>query len=154
MAKELFEIEGLKQLNKNIDLLEKKVAKKVIKKAVREAGKPTILKAARENAKRLLGGESGKFLAKAITLQPNKKQRKGMFLMMVKPSDKFNDQLTHVSKAGKASYIPYAIEFGHGNAKPIPILRQAYLSMKDKAEKLMIAETLKGIDQAVRELPK
>ena len=152
MAQELFDVKGLKRLNKNIDLLEKKVAKKVIKKAVRETGKATILKAARANAKSILGGDLGKLISKATKLQPNKKQRKGQYAMMVKPSDKFNDELTHTSKAGRVTYIPYAIEYGHGNAKPIPIFRKAYLSMKDKAEKLMIAETLKGIDQAVREL--
>ena len=147
-----FDITGLKRLNKNIDLLEKKVAKKVIRKAVREAGKTTILKEARTNAKTLLGGDLGKLIKKAIKLQPVKKQRKGMFAMMVKPSDKFNDELTHTSKAGRKTYIPYAIEYGHGEAKPIPIMRNAYLKKKKIARKIMKAEVLKGIKQAVREL--
>lgn len=140
------EITGLKELNDSLLKLESNVAKKIVRKAVRE-GTKVINKVAKQNLRSMVGGEMGNLIAKHYKIN-SPKQRKGSYFLRNWVDPKANDLFVHINVSdGTRHYIPNAIEFGHGNAAPIPAIRNAYDSQKENARNVLKKELLAGIER-------
>jgi HK97 gp10 family phage protein len=135
-------LDGEKQLLKRLEGLEKKVGKKIIRKAVRAAAKPTLT-AAKANARSMVGGDMGNKLAKALVLRKTKKQRRGSFSMNVRVDASKAEDLKETSAAGRVNFVPAAIEFGHGSAAAIPFMLSAAASTQGRSEQI-IRDTIKN----------
>lgn len=141
-------LEGGKELNAKLLKMERKVAKQVVKKAVRAATKPMIA-AGRSNARGMIGGTMGALIAKNIKAIVFKFQRSGSWGMQVgmKPDvPEFED----FTAEGKKNYIPAAIEYGHDEAAAIPFIRKAWDATKDLAKSIMARELKKGVESAAK----
>ena len=164
-------LEGGAALNKKLIGLEGKVAKKIAKKAVRDAAK-VVLAPAKANAKSMVGGKMGQLISRALQLKVGKAKRRGHYFMRVQHNPKYNDEFVHQSEGSasrptgkrgfiKASrtYIPNAIEYGHafpgqaGGAKSvaaIPYLRSAFDGNVHNAAAVMNRELISSIERAWR----
>jgi len=152
-------LSGFDGLDKQLLSLERKVAKKIVRTATREAAKVT-LKKVKENAGSMVGGNMGALLAKFAKIIVFKHQRKGSYGVQIgmKPNvpqfDYYpvgaSSALTTRKTTGKKSYIPAAIEYGHDNARPIPYIRSAFQSTKAKAVQVLGKELKEGIEREAR----
>ena len=154
-------IDNVKQLETKLKNLEKKVAKKIITKALKESTK-IIQRTAKANImfmlakakmtikgnlkkgekQRLKSSMAGK-MAKALVVRTGKAKR-GIYLVEALYDKKYNDDFVYVSKDGKRSYIPAAIEYGHKlvawghrtgkKVAPVPVMRNAWDTKKGEAE--------------------
>lgn len=143
----LFRIEGDRQLMQDLAQLERRVAGKIARRAVRIGG--NIVKDEAENrALFTVGGEMGALLAENMQVAPFKKQRRGAYgvTVQIRPNIAF----VHVTQTGERQYIPHAIEFGHQSligemVMPIPFLRPAVESQRERAADRVAAEIASGI---------
>ena len=125
-------LKGDKLLEKKLAGLDRKVARKAVRKGVRAGLKP-VLNAAKSNAVSMVGGNMGGLLKRNLVIKAPKRQRvKGSYLLRVTLREGV-EEFEHVSEAGKMSYIPSAIEYGHDAAQPIPFMRKASDSELRKA---------------------
>ena len=124
------DLRGSKGLERKLNSLDRKVSRKVVRAAVRDAQKIT-LKAAKENAAGMVGGEMGAKLKKALNIRAFKKRKKGSYGMKI--GLKLNDAFIHHSigkqAGGNRYFIPFAIEYGHAapgaggsGAKDVPAI--------------------------------
>jgi hypothetical protein len=148
---------GFEIFDAQLQALETKVAKTIVRKAVRGGAKNT-LKQVKRNAKTMVGGNMGSLLAKKAAIIVFGHQRRGSYGVQIgmKPNVPQFDSWRQGSRTsiqfsrGKAggvtrspgkttgkSYIPAAIEYGHGNAKPIPFIRSAWARTKKKDVRVM-----------------
>jgi hypothetical protein len=153
-------IRGGKELERKLLNIERKVAKKVVRKAVR-VGQKSTLAAAKTNAKSMiksgLGGEGelgtmGSLIANNLKIV-SPKQRKGSYRLSVGIDSKANDIFVDISKAGKRNYIPAAIEFGHGSTKEacaIPFMRNANAKTEGGKVGIVTKELRRGILAAAK----
>jgi len=152
-------LEGGKELEAKLIGLERKVAKKIVRSAVRAGSKP-ILAAAKSNAQSVVGGTMGGVISRVLQVRAMKKQRRGQYAVRIQHGEKADDVLIQVSASGKRAYIPNAIEYGHaapgrggvkGAPKDVPALpymRPAFDSTKGRAERALSAELIGGIERA------
>jgi HK97 gp10 family phage protein len=151
-------IQGAQEIERRLNSLEKKVAKSIVRKAVRAGAKP-IHAAAKTNAKETVGGDMGSRLSKDLAVRAFKRQRRGQYGVNVRFKD--DEKLVHITAQGKRQYIPAAIEYGHafagrgGKNAPkdvpaVPFLRPAFDTKKDAAERAVKRELLEGIERAAR----
>jgi len=149
------QLEGGKELERKLAALETKVAKKVVRKAVRAAQKP-ILTAIKANARSMVGGHMGGLIASSVVLRAQKKQRRGSYAMNVRlksESEGAPAEFVHITKEGKRHFIPAAVEFGHGPGKEqvaIPFGRSAADSTRAETLRILAGELKKGIDQVAK----
>jgi HK97 gp10 family phage protein len=149
-------LSGFEGLDRKLLSLERKVAKKIVRKATRESAK-VVLKQVKANAKSMIGGNMGALIAKNAKVIVFKFQRKGSYGVQIgmKPNVPQFDywpigsssNLANRKSKGRKSYIPAAIEWGHGNARPIPYIRAAWASTKVRAVKKMASELRQGIEK-------
>ena len=152
-------LEGFDGLEKKLVSLEKKVAKKIVRTATREAAKVTLGKV-KDNARSMVGGNMGGLLAKYSKVIVFKHQRKGSYGVQIgmKPnvpefdywSVGSSSSLSSRKTKGKKSYIPAALEYGHDNARPIPFIRSAFDATRMKAINKMGSELKKGIEREAK----
>jgi len=139
-------IYGAKRIEKKLDKLEKKVAKKVVVQAVRKVAKDILKTEMESKAKSMVGGKMGKELARSISVVTAKRRHKGDYMVIAKTKPKKGqDGFIYMSKKGKRSYIPHAIEFGHGNVKPIPFMRTAWKKSVKMAQKALAKQIVLNI---------
>jgi hypothetical protein len=159
---------GFEIFDAQLQALETKVAKGIVRKAVRGGAKPT-LKQVKINAKTMVGGEMGGLLARHAKIIVFGHQRKGSYGVQIgmKPNvpefeywargsrtiANFSEGIgrrkkTYGKTIGK-SYIPAAIEYGHGNARPIPFIRSAWARTKNRDVKEMRRILKYEIEKAV-----
>ena len=144
------DLAGAMELDNKLRNLEAKVGKKISRKAVRDGAK-VIRDRAKQNARSLVGGKMGKLLAKYLTIRAwKRKYQKGGFGVSVQLSDKANEQFVSISKSGKRSYIPSAIEYGHAYAAPNPFMRKAFDEEKNKAANKIISSLKAGIEEEAK----
>ena len=139
---------GFELFDTKLKNLERKVAKKIVKTATR-AGAKNTLKEIKANALRLIGGEMGTLIAKWAKIIIFKHQRRGSWGVQIGMKAGIPEFIEY-SKVGKRNYIPSAIEFGHGNAKPIPYIRSAWAKTKAQDVKIMARELKKGIEREAK----
>lgn len=147
-------LEGFKKTEAKFLSLEKKVAKGIVRKAVRAGAKP-INEGIKDNAKSIVGGEMGALIAKNIITRVAKKQKKGQYKMNVLIK-KDVPEFISVAASGKESYIPAAIEYGHAigsslfrsskTVPAIPFARMAAASKKKEAIKEMANKFKTGLE--------
>jgi len=125
-----FRLEGAEELKAKLLALDAKVHNKIARDAVRASGK-ILLKASKESAKSMVGGKMGRTLAGAMSLR---KQRKRLprfvqaMNILFRTASK-GEGLAYESKKGRRTFIPAAIEYGHGANKDkaaIPFMRTAF----------------------------
>ena len=168
------ELQGFLELDKKLAKLEQKVSKGIVRKAVRE-GEKIAQKKAKSNAKNMVGGRMGSLIAKHTIIRAFKHQRAGSYGMRMglKPDviefaglrqgshTRINFQRGKGTATGKIHrkigksvgrwYIPAALEYGHGNAKPIPFMRNAYAVSKSAMVRKMREIMTAGIErEAIR----
>lgn len=166
MASAYMRIEGADKIERKLLAMPKRVAKKVIRKAVREGGKP-ILKDMKSNVKSMLGRsgmktftyQTGKknvklhtvgvrgLLLKYLALRKWRRQRPLAFGMGVYISPEANEFFAGVSAQGQRYYIPAAIEYGHGNVAAIPFMRTAVDKNKGRSVAIMKKAIAAGIER-------
>lgn len=152
------QIAGLEALDRKLRDLPLKVAKKVVRSAVRRAQKITLaaIKASTLRlpiSKRWLGLRAA-LIAGAWELRAPRRQRSGGYALHVQllPSP----ALVHESKDGRRSYIPAAIEFGHGATKDKaarPYARPAAEKARPQVEQALAEDLGRGIEKAAMESP-
>jgi len=125
-----FRLEGAEQLKQRLSALEGKVHNKITRDAVRASGK-VLLKASKNSAKSMVGGKMGRKLAGAMSLRKQKRRLPRFVQIMnilFRTAGK-GGGLVHDSKKGRRTFIPAAIEYGHGANKDkaaIPFMRTAF----------------------------
>ncbi len=154
---------GFEGLDAQLQALETKVAKGIIRTAVREGGKNT-LKKVKANAQSMVGGNMGMLLAKHAKIIVFGHQRRGSYGIQIGMKPKVPEfdyyrkgsqtgvDFSGGGKIGKTtgkSYIPAAIEYGHDNARPIPFIRSAWAATKDGDVKIMAKVLRREITKAV-----
>jgi len=144
----ILQTRGFEIFDAQLKHLERKVAKQIVKTATRTAAKNT-LKEVKANAKSLVGGEMGTLLAKHAKIIVFKHQRRGSWGVQIGMKAGI-PEFTEYSKIGKRNYIPSAIEFGHGNARPIPFIRSAWAKTKAQDVRIMGKELKKGIEREAK----
>ena len=137
------ELQGDKALDKALMRLELKTAKRIVRPAARKAMKPT-LKAVKENARTMVGGEMGKLLARYMILRAFRRQRKGSYGLNVRLKGGV-PEFKHVAADGTEYYIPAAIEYGHDSAAAIPFMRKAFDGNTEKSLTIIKQEIWLGI---------
>jgi len=135
-------LDGFEDLDKKLALLPQKVSKDIVRKGTR-VGANTILPKIKSNAKSMIGGKMGSLIAEKAAIIVFKHQRKGSYgvqIGMKANVPEFDYWAVGASSSlksrrtiGKKSYIPAALEYGHGNGRPIPYIRAAWESSKAKA---------------------
>lgn len=148
-----FQIDGAKELMDNLSTLGLRVQRKVVRQAVRAAQKP--MQAAGRSAARALGSEvdsdgvdMSELLAQHIVIAVPRKQQAGSYSLHVQMRAGVSE-FVHVSKAGRRTYIPAAIEYGHMSGTTyvpaIPFLRQAAEATVNERIRVLTEELRKGI---------
>jgi len=148
-----FSIQGGEQLAANLATLGLRVQKTVVRQAIRAAQKP--MQTAARSAARGLGSEHdsdgvdmSELLAKNIVIAAAKKQRPGTYSLHVQMRRDV-PEFVHKSKAGRETYIPAAIEYGHmaGNTyvSAIPFLRRAAEATVDERIRVLTDKMRAGI---------
>lgn len=149
------DLRGAKELEKKLSTLDRKVSRKVIRTAVRDAQKIT-LKAAKENAASMVGGSMGSLLKKSLNLRGFKRQKRGSYGMKIglRPNDAFLHQ------GENRCYIPFAIEYGHAapgaggsgakDVAPIPFMRSAADRTAKQKRDFFTKRVWSGIKAAMR----
>jgi len=148
-----FRLEGAEELTTKLLALESKVHNRIARNAVRESGK-VLLKASKDSAKSMVGGKMGRKLASAMSLRKQKKRLpKFVYAMNILFStsgrgeglryhakgahtnvdfeyvDKHGSKRRKIGATEGVSFIPSAIEYGHGANKDkaaIPFMRTAF----------------------------
>lgn len=148
-----FQIQGGDELMKNLATLGLRVQKNVVRQAVRASQKP-MQAAARSSAKGLGsehdrdGVDMSELLAKNIVIAAPKKQQPGTYSLHVQMR-RGVPAFVHKSKAGRETYIPAAIEYGHmaGDTyvPAIPFLRQVAEQTVNERIRVLSDEMRKGI---------
>lgn len=144
-----FQLEGVAEFERNLATLARRVQRKIVKQAVTRALKPVQM-AARANARNLRRSGTKRFrglsslLAKHIVIKPAQRQPPGTFSahVMMRPGV---PEFFHAAQTVGVSYIPAAIEYGHGADKDRsarPFLRPAADSRQ--------AETLRVLERELR----
>lgn len=136
-------LQGDKELERTLLSLERKVAKKVIRKAGRKAMKP-ILGSAKQNARTMVGGTMGTLLATGLILRAFRRQRRSSYGLNIRLKAAIKEFI-HIAKDGTRYYIPAAIEYGHDSAAAIPFMRAAFEANKGKTFVIMHNEIWHGI---------
>lgn len=153
------QIEGLDLLDRKLAGLPGKVAKKVVRSAVRNAQK-IALEAIKRSTMRLpvslrrFGTMAGGICG-AWYLRVPKRQIPGSYALHVALANL--PQFFHKSeRTGKTSYIPAAIEFGHGATKEKaarPFARPAADQSRPRVQAQLEQDLGQGIDRAAMENP-
>jgi hypothetical protein len=144
------QLEGGRELQLKLDALNTKVHQKIVRTAVRDAMQ-IDLNASKANARGLVGGQMGALLARRLAVRKQKKALPRFVYAMVclfKGSD-----LIYISKKGRRSFLPAAIEFGHGRSKAwsaIPFMRQAFASSVSSMIRKLAESLGRGIEQEAR----
>lgn len=152
------EIQGAAELDRKLRLLPLKVAQRVVRQAVRNAQK-VMLNAVRTltlalpiSAKR--GGAMKALIARAWQIRvPKKGQRPGSYALHVQiaPLPEF----VHASpRTGKTTWIPAAIEYGHGadaDKAARPFARPAADMTAPLVQAVLAHDLGKGIERAAME---
>lgn len=157
-------IEGVDDLLSKLRALPDDVEKKILNKAVHAGGK-IILTQAKSNAKLMLASSTanrkhkgmGDLVAKHLKLAAWRKQKKFSYGMGVFIDPAGNSEFVYISKNGKRSYIPAAMEYGHVTAKgtyvaPIPFMRSALDTQGRAATQEIISQISQGIEEANRRM--
>lgn len=141
-----FVIQGAKELERNLATLGPRVQKRVVRTAVRAAQGP-LLKRAKANAVSNVGGAMGALVSKNIVRRAARRQRPGTYAIHVQLRSDV-PEFRHTSRSGRETFIPSAIEYGHGMVKEQaarPFMRPAADSTKDEAKRILTRELRTGI---------
>ena len=157
-----FYIEGGEQLAENLGTLGNRIAKTVVRQAVRAAQGP-MLRQAIANARGLphsekqlfVAGKRGEedirmaeLIARNIVIAAPRRQKPGTYALHVQLRRDVPEFLHHSPRTGKDSYIPAAIEFGHG-ADPQraarPFMRPAATGTMQEVLRVLSEELGNGI---------
>jgi hypothetical protein len=144
------QLEGGRELQLKLDALSAKVHTRIVREAVRDAMQVNLT-AAKASAQSLVGGEMGALLAHRLAIRKQKKTLPRFVYAMVclfKGSD-----VIYISKSGKRTFIPAAIEYGHGKSKArsaIPFMRQAFASSVSSMIRMLSARLGRGIEEEAR----
>ena len=127
-------LEGASQLRVKLDALPEKVQRRAVRESVRSALK-LYLNAAKRNARSVVGGKMGALLASTLYLKASKRTRRAYYgmLALFHTGRQQSGGLVWTSKKGKRSFIPAAIEYGHGRHKAEaarPFLKPAFEQTK------------------------
>jgi len=141
-----FMIDGAKEVERNLATLPTRVQKRVVRHAVRQAQGP-LLKQAKINAVARVGGRMGALLAANIVRRAARRQKRGRYSIHVQIRSDV-PEFTHPAKTGKETFIPAAIEYGHGMDKESaarPFLRPAADATKNETKRILARELRAGI---------
>ena len=135
---------GAKQIEMQLSRIERNVAKKIVRKAVREGQKIIT-----EKVKDLAPEDEG-IMKGAIVTRAAKRQRRGSYSVLTVFDTKRYPSLIRTNKAGQRYFYPAAVECGTENQKANPFMRLAVYSAQDRAEREVIQILNDGILQAMR----
>ena len=141
-------VKGAKELEAKLGNLEKKIAKKIVRQAARVSQK-ILAKTVKSNALTMVGGDMGRLIARNVKVRGFKKQKKGSYGISVFLKGGVNEFIG-TPREGKASYIPFSIEYGHvavnGTVIPAnPFMRSAHDSTKQLRQNRFRRLLVKGI---------
>jgi HK97 gp10 family phage protein len=139
---------GFEAFDLKLKAMENKVAKKIVRQATK-AGAKNTLKRVKANALSMVGGEMGTLIARSAKVFVFKHQRRGSWGVQI-GMDPREDRFIHISQSGRRNYIPSAIEYGHGNARPIPYIRRAWEETKREDVKIMGKKLKEGIEREAK----
>lgn len=152
-----FRIDGMERLDRKLKALPQKVAQRVVRRSVRNAQK-IALNAVRTMTLALpvskrMGGAMKAAIAKAWQLRVPRRQRAGSYAMHVLLASR--PEFFHRSKkTGRTSYIPAAIEYGHGphaEGAARPYARPAADMSAPLVQAVLAHDLGKGIEAAAME---
>ena len=152
-----FHIDGMEQLDRKLKALPVKVAQRVVRKSVRDAHK-IMLNAVRTMTLTLpvsqrMGGAMKAAIAKAWELRVPRRQVHGSYALQVRLKV-LPEFFSKSRKTGKTSYIPAAIEYGHGphaDGAARPYARPAADMSAPLVQAVLAHDLGKGIEAAAME---
>lgn len=152
-------LEGGSQLQARLDAMVTRVARGTVRKAVR-AAQQLVMEACKTSAN-AIGGAMGPLMASLFTIKtPKRRQEKGSYSLHVlfrkgtaKRAGYEEKGLVYEAKDGKRTFIPAAIEYGHGRNKEqaaMPFMRTAAESSRQKAFARFADVLRQGLEAAAR----
>ena len=162
MAKMDISLIGGRELEAKLKELETKVSKKIVRAAVRKAQKSLIPTIKTYLAGISRGGGMSEKIAKALQVRAPRRQARGSYSLNVQIRN--DPELTYYPKGsssslatrkttGHRSYIPAAIEYGHGQNKEQaarPFMRPAADATVNSRIRIMTKELAAGIGKIWR----
>lgn len=138
-------VTGLRKIEKGLMNIEKKLAVKIVRTALRDAAK-VFRQAQKANARSIVGGQTGQKIARNIIIRKAKLRAKRYVYGIDSFINPKETSFVGVTGSNKRYYIPSAIEYGHafpgrgGGRNPpkdvpaMPYMRPAFETQKDLAE--------------------
>ena len=142
------ELKGFTELERKLAGLEPKIAKKVMKKSLREGAK-IVQRKARINANSKVGGKMGELIAKFIKIRTWTRPRRFYKGVSLEVSATGDDFFVDYGQRGR-NYIPAAIEYGHDNVAPISFMRSAW----DSTKRAVLIKTERELKTGIEEVAK
>jgi len=151
------QIEGAKELENKLLQLETKVSRKIVRQGIRAAQK-TLIPVIKGNLMAISrGGGMAEKIAKALTVRAARRNPRGTYAVNVQlkddptflryPLGSFSNLETGKT-TGKRSYVPAAIEYGHGKSKEQaarPYMRPAADATESSRIKILADNINKGL---------
>jgi len=147
-----------RQTMHRLEKLEPKLARKVLRRALR-AGAKQVCTAAKSKAQTVVGGEMGSTIASYIKPRSMRRMRRFSYGVAAEISAKGNEIFSGVTADGNHYYIPAAIEYGHaapgqaGGPKVVPampFMRPAWDETKGRVLTTIKSMIASGIDEAAK----
>lgn len=147
-------LQGSKELEEKLKSLDSKVAKKIVRQAVRDSAQ-IMQKEIQQNARSFVGGKMGNLLARHTIVRAFKKQSKGSYGVTTKFAGDV-PEFVGITAEGKRYFIPTAIEYGHAapglggsgdkTVPAIPVVRTAFDMKQDECLRTIENEVEQGIE--------
>ena len=142
MPKLTITLEGAENLERALDVMEAKVAKKITKRAMREGAK-VVLRQAKANAPVDTGN-----MKRSMTVRAAAKRKRGEASFNVMFNTKKYPDLVTTTADGKRYFYPTVVEYGTSTRPGNGFMRRAWDSQKAAALRVIMGQFRKGITDA------
>jgi HK97 gp10 family phage protein len=138
-------ITGIREIDKRLKKLPGAVAKKVIRRSMRDGLK--IVAAEIKSQVPVLTG----LTKSAVQVRAVKSRKRNSISLETRIGSKKEGLIVH-PKSGKPVFYPAVVEYGREGVAPNPFMRRAYDSKGEAAKQVTILRIKTGVDEEVRRL--
>jgi len=139
-------VQGAAELERKLLTLERKIARKVVRQALRKGAK--IVQGATKIGAPV---KTGRMRKSIMIRKPRGRDRPGTYSLAVLFDTARYPGLIKYSRAGKRYFYPAAVEYGHGDVAGHPFVRPAFESREAEARSLILSDIAAGIERVAAE---
>lgn len=139
-------ITGIKDIDRRLKMLGPRIAKKVVRKAIRDG-----MKVMASEVKSRAPVDKG-IMRSAVKVRAVKSRKRGDIAIETTISGKVA-ALVKFTKAGKRVFYPAAVEYGRRHESPNPFMRRAFAAKGEAVRNAAIQQIREGVEEEVTKLP-